>query len=107
MSKIEMNRIEELMSREEDLEMVAYVLKTIGHPVRLKIIALLSAHKSMTVNEICDKCNVEQSLISHHLNNMKLKGILKSKRDGKNIYYSILLIEVLNVIDCMSNCKMG
>lgn len=87
-------------------EKVAFILKTIGHPVRLKIITHLSNQGSMSVNDICEKCEVEQSLISHHLTNMKLKGILESERDGKNIYYKIKLEEVQTVINCMSKCEI-
>lgn len=96
----------ELSKQKENLEKVAFVLKTIGHPVRLKIIILLSMYESMTVNDIVEKCDTEQSLVSHHLNNMKLKGILESRREGKHIYYSVKLQEVLNVIECMSTCKI-
>lgn len=95
-----------IILEEDKLEKVAYVLKTIGHPVRLKIISLLANNKQLTVGEICTACGVEQSLISHHLTNMKLKGILHSQREGKSIYYGIQLDEVLNVIKCMKNCKL-
>ena len=95
-----------VIEEQDKLEKVAFILKTIGHPVRLRILSLLSEHQQMSVNEISEKCEVEQSLISHHLTNMKLKGVLQSERDGKSIYYSIKLMEVLNVIDCMSKCRI-
>ena len=88
------------------VEKVAFILKTIGHPVRLAIIDLLIHHKELSVNDICEQLDLEQSLVSHHLNNMKLKGILESKREGKNIYYSLLLQEVATVIECMSKCQI-
>lgn len=88
------------------LEKVAFVLKTIGHPVRLSIISILATHKDISVNEICEKLGVEQSLISHHLNNMKIKGILKCTQVGKSRFYSIELEEVLTVINCMSKCSI-
>ncbi len=96
----------DLVLDDEKFEKVAFILKTIGHPVRLKIISYLSKFGSMSVNDICEKCEVEQSLISHHLNNMKLKGIVSSQREGKSIYYSIKLDEVLTVINCMSKCDI-
>jgi len=91
---------------QEKLEKVAFILKTIGHPIRLGIIGLLDEHQRLSVNDICEKLAVEQSLISHHLNNMKLKGILKSEREGKNIFYSVNIEEVLTVISCMSKCNI-
>lgn len=90
----------------EKLEKVAYILKTIGHPVRLAIINRLAIHKQLSVNEICEELNLEQSLVSHHLTNMKIKGILTCTKDGKNRLYAISLEEVLTVIGCMEKCKI-
>ena len=86
------------------LEKVAFVLKTIAHPLRIGIVELLTYHDKLSVNEICENLGSEQSLTSHHLSNMKLKGILSSSRVGKNIYYSLRLREVSKVVDCIENC---
>jgi len=91
---------------ENVLEKVAFVLKTIAHPMRIGIIELLTKHESLSVSEICEKLNLEQSLASHHLLNMKVKGILASQRDGKNIYYSMRLQEVKKIINCIENCDI-
>jgi DNA-binding transcriptional ArsR family regulator len=90
----------------EKLEKVAFILKTIAHPLRIGIIDLLTDTERMSVNDICKKLDSEQSLTSHHLSNMKLKGILRSERQGKNIYYSLKMKEVTEVIQCMQNCNL-
>jgi DNA-binding transcriptional ArsR family regulator len=90
----------------EKIEKVAFILKTIGHPIRLGIISLLAEKEELAVGEICEILEVEQSLISHHLNNMKLKGILYNRREGKKILYSLKLMEVLTVINCMAKCNI-
>lgn len=90
----------------EKLEKVAFVLKTIAHPLRLGMVELLAHHERLSVNEICEKLNAEQSLVSHHLTNMKLKGILGSKREGKNIYYFLKMQEVMQVIACVESCDI-
>ncbi|MDN5203701.1 metalloregulator ArsR/SmtB family transcription factor [Fulvivirgaceae bacterium BMA10] len=90
----------------EKLEKVALILKTIGHPVRLGIIGLLTQDEELSVNEICERLDLTQSLISHHLSNMKLKGILQSRRDGKQIYYGLKLQEVVTVVKCMAECEI-
>jgi ArsR family transcriptional regulator len=86
------------------LEKAAFILKTLSHPLRLCIVDLLSQHERLSVNEICYALDSEQSLTSHHLSNMKLKGILDSEREGKNIYYSLKLKDVVKVLVCMDNC---
>ncbi len=87
-------------------EKVAYILKTIAHPVRIGIIELLTHHERLTVNEICEGIDSEQSLISHHLAIMRLKGILSDRKQGKNVYYSLQLQEVTNVIECIEHCHI-
>jgi len=90
----------------EKLEKVAFILKTIGHPVRLAIINRLAINEQMSVNDICETLHLEQSLVSHHLNTMKLKGILTCSKEGTSRYYSVALAEVLTVIGCMEKCKL-
>jgi predicted transcriptional regulator len=88
----------------EKLEKAAYILKTIGHPVRLAIIQLLGKDKSLSVNEICEAIQCEQSLVSHHLINMKLKGILQSQKTGQNVIYFLKEKEILKIMGCIENC---
>ena len=88
----------------EQLEKVAFILKTVAHPLRLGVVDLLTYHERLSVNEICEKLHAEQSLVSHHLNNMKLKRILGSSREGKNVYYFLKMKEVVKVIACMESC---
>ncbi|WP_243900360.1 ArsR/SmtB family transcription factor [Hymenobacter defluvii] len=89
----------------EKMEKVAFILKTTAHPTRIGIVQLLAAHDSLSVTEICERLGgAEQSLTSHHLASMKLKGLLSSSRQGKNIYYSLKMREVITVIQCLAGC---
>ena len=88
----------------EKMEKVAFILKTTAHPTRIAIVQLLAAHESLSVNDISERLSVEQSLLSHHLLGMKLKGILSSHRGGKNVFYSLKMREVINVIQCLAAC---
>lgn len=89
----------------DKLEKAAFILKTVAHPTRLAIIELLKNDVELTVSEIITQLKTEQSLTSHHLNTMKTKGILGSKRDGKQIYYFLKEKDVAKVIGCIENCK--
>ncbi|MFD1469757.1 ArsR/SmtB family transcription factor [Hymenobacter caeli] len=88
----------------EKMEKVAFILKTTAHPTRIAIVQLLAAQESLSVTDISERLKVEQSLLSHHLSGMKLKGILSSHRDGKNIFYSLKMREVIDVIQCLAAC---
>ncbi len=87
------------------LEKAALILKTVAHPARLAIIDLLKRHQELTVSEIIQAIELEQSLTSHHLTNMKVRGILGSKRVGKQIFYYLKERDVAKVIDCIEHCK--
>ncbi len=89
----------------EKLTRIAFILKTVAHPMRLGIVHLLEHHPRLSVSEICEKLNSEQSLTSHHLQNMRLKGILSVKRDGRSMMYSLKERDVSLIIECLENCN--
>ena len=90
-----------------ELGKVAEVLKAISHPVRLEILEVLEVAEPLTVSDIREQIDieVEQSLLSHHLIKLKDKGVLKSVKQGKNIYYSICDRQILKIFDCMEKCS--
>ena len=89
----------------EKLERIAYILKTVAHPMRLGIVHILEQHPRLSVSEICEMLGSEQSLTSHHLQNMRLKGILSVKRDGRSMMYSLKEKDVSMIIECLENCQ--
>lgn len=91
----------------ERVEKIAFVLKTVAHPMRVGIIDLLSQHEKMSVNDITAYLGLEQSLTSHHLANLKMKGVLGSKREGKQIFYFLKLKEVVDLIATLEKVKIN
>jgi len=63
-------------------------LKAIAHPARLTILCFLQ-DKEATVNEIVDLTLMSQSAVSQHLAKMKAFGVLKDRRDGNRVFYSL------------------
>ncbi|UZR95993.1 ArsR/SmtB family transcription factor [Chondrinema litorale] len=88
------------------LNKVAEILKTIAHPVRISILEALEKDHQLSVTALKEHTNIEQSLLSHHLIKMKDKGILKSHREGKNIYYKLADNHILRIFECMENCSI-
>ncbi len=88
----------------EKIARIANVLKAIAHPLRLGVVHLLEQHKRLSVTEICEMLDSEQSLTSHHLQMMRLKGILDVRREGRNMYYSLKQLDVSRLIECVENC---
>jgi DNA-binding transcriptional ArsR family regulator len=89
----------------QNLEKAAYILKTIAHPTRLAIIDMLHQHEQLPVNEVCRLLNCEQSVVSHHLINMKLKGLLSASKSGNQVYYALKEPRLLKIIDCVKDCN--
>lgn len=89
----------------EKLEAVASKLRAISHPMRIAIIDLLSKDKRLSVTEIYEKLDIEQATASHHLNILKNKGVLNSKRVGKKIFYSLKNVTLTDIIECVNRCN--
>ena len=87
------------------LERAAYILKCVAHPMRISIIDLLEQRASLTVSELQAALLVEQSLLSHHLTNMRDKGIVETRRQGKNVFYFLTDNSISLIIDCIKGCK--
>lgn len=62
--------------------------KVLSNKTRIEILYLLS-EKPLTVTEIKDSLNLDQSLISHQLKILRESDLVRTKRKGKNIYYCI------------------
>jgi len=65
------------------------ILKVLGHPVRLKIVAGLCA-KECNVKHIWECLGLPQATVSQHLALLKNKGIIEGKRDGVEVHYSVV-----------------
>ena len=90
----------------DKLELAASKLRAIAHPMRIAIIDLLTANPKLTVTQIYTRLNLEQATASHHLNILKNKGLLESKRDGKMIYYALKQTHLSEVIECIDRCSV-
>jgi len=90
----------------EKLKRVAKLMKTVGHPSRLKIIELLIEKQTLPVREIYEAVDISQSNASQHLQALEDVGVLSSTRDGKNIYYEIRNHTIVKLLDCVNECTM-
>ena len=69
--------------------LTANVFKSIGHPIRIKIILILYNKREVSVSEISQLLNVDQPIVSLHLSILKKSNVLNVRREGKMSYYSI------------------
>lgn len=57
--------------------------------IRVEIVNLLQEKKRLSVSDIAKCFKVTQPTISHHLQYLKSAGIIKSKKEGRKVYYFI------------------
>jgi DNA-binding transcriptional ArsR family regulator len=90
----------------EKLDQAAGKLRAMSHPMRIAIIDLLAQHSEpLNVTEIYKSLDIEQATASHHLNILKSKNILISKRNGKNIFYSLKNHTITEILECINRCN--
>jgi DNA-binding transcriptional ArsR family regulator len=87
------------------LELASSKLRAIAHPMRIAMIDLLHNNNKLSVTEIYSQLDIEQASASHHLNILKNKGVLISKREGKKIYYSLKNVVLPEIIECINRCN--
>lgn len=81
-------------------ELHAEICKTFTNPKRLEILDLLRAGEK-SVNELVQLAGINQSNLSQHLAILRGKGIVQTRRDGLNIYYSITNPKIIKAFDIM------
>lgn len=76
------------MLPDEYAEDMASFLKVFGDTTRLRILSALSI-REMCVTDLVELLDMTQSSISHQLRLLKLHRLVKSRKDGRNVYYSL------------------
>lgn len=85
-------------SPEEDVIYdLAELFKVFGDSTRLRILIVLF-EAEVCVCDIAQALNMTQSAISHQLRILKQNKLVKSRRDGKTVYYSLADDHVYNII---------
>ena len=79
------------------LEQIAELFKGFADPTRVQILSLL-IDEEMCVSDITRAVAVSQSAISHQLRLLKQMHLIKYRRDGKNILYSLADDHVLTIL---------
>lgn len=87
------------------VERCADILKVIAHPMRMTIVEMLHLEGDLTVTQIYEMLGIEQAVASHHLAQLRNKGVISSRRDGKNVVYALKLRKIYDVVECVKCCS--
>jgi len=77
------------------------ICKTLANPKRQEILDNLRL-KDMTVNQLVKKTGISQANLSQHLAILRTNGIVSTRREGINVYYSISNAKIIKALDLIS-----
>lgn len=86
--------------KDEQIEAVSKLLKSMSHPIRLKILCLLQ-EKELTVGDIREQVKTTNANVSQHLNILRNQGIIDYRKDANFIYNKINDPRILELIQKM------
>ncbi len=88
--------------KDEDVEHVAALLKTMAHPIRMRILCLLQ-DREMTVGELRDDVKTTNANVSQHLTILRNKNIISSRKVANYIYNKIADQRIVALITAMKD----
>ncbi|MCP4887387.1 MAG: winged helix-turn-helix transcriptional regulator [Planctomycetaceae bacterium] len=83
-----------------DFADAAECLKTLAHPVRLRMVQLL-LHGRFTVGEIAEDCEIHDNVASENLRLLQRCGFLASEREGRKVFYQIAEPHLTGLMNCI------
>ncbi len=89
-----------------ELHSASIILRAIAHPLRIKMIAFIDKNKSVSVNKIFTNLNMDQSIASQQLNILRSANLVKTKREGKFIFYAVNYDTILRVNSLIEKYKI-
>jgi DNA-binding transcriptional ArsR family regulator len=85
-----------------EIENLSSLLKSISHPIRLKILCLLQ-EKELTVGEIRNEVKTTHANISQHLTILRNQGVIDFRKDSNFIYNRIADERITELMKTMRN----
>ena len=96
----------ELIGHQEQIETAARALKSISHPLRLKILCVVG-DQEVCVQDIVDAVGTSQSNISQHLAILREKNVLATRKDANRVFYRVADQRTLQLIVMMREVFCG
>ena len=97
-SGLALEEFRENMPKPAELERTAELFKVLGDPTRMQILTALF-DRELCVCDIADFLGMTQSAISHQLRILKQMQLIKFRREGKNILYSLADDHVRTILE--------
>ena len=86
--------------KDDQIDALAKILKSMSHPIRLKILCLLQ-NRELSVGDIRNQVETTNANISQHLNILRAQGIIDFRKEANFIYNRITDRRILDMITKM------
>lgn len=83
------------------LEEMAAVLRILAHGYRLRIVEQVDLHGPMPVHRLLAALGGAQGALSQHLTKLRLAGVLRADRRGKEVWCSLANPDALTLLNCL------
>jgi DNA-binding transcriptional ArsR family regulator len=80
--------IQNWLSDSETAGEMAGLMRLLSDPTRIRVLGLLRPGE-MNVTALCGELDLAQPTVSHHLGLLRSAGLVRTRRDGKQIFYSL------------------
>jgi ArsR family transcriptional regulator len=85
------------------LDRKVQVLKAMGHPIRLRLVAVLASGDTH-VNALAEELEVPQSIVSQQLRILRMSGLVDVKRRDGFAFYTLVERHLVDLLKCMERC---
>lgn len=84
----QVTRAQQALATEDQVQRLADVFKALGDPTRVRIIQALAVGE-LCVCDLAEVLDMTQSAVSHQLRVLRSLAIVRNRRDGKEVFYSL------------------
>jgi len=96
-------RFQEFQKKLPVVKQAQEVLRAYNHQLRQAVIALIKTHNEINVTAIYTNFNLEQAVVSQHLRILREAGLVKTRRKGKEVLYSVNQSAIDHMVKQCSN----
>ena len=90
----------DIRALEPKIAEAAKLMEMLSQPVRLRLMCIL-LDGEQSVQSLAESAGLSQPAMSHHLKKLRAAELVKTRRDGQTIYYSLKGTEVAQVLEVL------
>ena len=103
---MDIGQVRDVFDDDRKVERAAGLLKALGHPARLRIVAHLYVGGERSVGDLCRDLGLQQAALSQQLGILRMHGIVSVRRARGFRFYSLAVPQTAQLLHCISTCAL-